>query len=231
MYKSKKIIAIIPARSGSKGLIDKNIKDLNGKPLIFYTIEAAKESNVFDYIMVSTDSEKYAEISRKYGAEVPFLRSESNSNDNSGSWDVVKEVLDNLQEKYDIIVLLQPTSPLRTSKNIKEAVDLFFDKNADSIVSVSKFSHPIAFVNTLNESLSLKGFIKEEYQNMRRQDFEQNYMLNGAIYIVKTEFVNKNLDLFRKNSFAYIMEEEHSVDIDQELDFAFAETLMKKRSY
>ena len=128
MFKEKKIIAVIPARSGSKGLKDKNIKKLNGKPLIAYTIDAAKNANIFDKIIVSTDSEKYAEISREYGAQVPFLRSGKNSSDGANSWDVVKEVLMKLDEKYDIIVLLQPTSPLRTSENILESLKLFFKK-------------------------------------------------------------------------------------------------------
>jgi CMP-N,N'-diacetyllegionaminic acid synthase len=153
MYNNKKIIAIIPARSGSKGLKDKNIKELKGKPLIAYTIEAAKKSEIFDRIIVSTDSEKYAEISKKYEAEVPFLRSNENSGDKAGSWEVVKEVLSKLDEKYDIVILLQPTSPLRTSQNIKEAIDLFFEKNADTLFSVCETSHPAFWCNTLNENL------------------------------------------------------------------------------
>lgn len=227
MYNNKKIIAIIPARSGSKGLLDKNIKELKGKPLIAYTIEAALNSNCFDKILVSTDSEKYAEISKKYGADVPFLRSKENSTDKSDSWSVCKEVLDKLDEKFDVIILLQPTSPLRTPDNIKEALDLFFTKKADVIVSTSKISHPVQWCNTLPENLSLKDFIKEEFKNKQRQELPQNYKLNGAIYIVKSELIKANLDLFRENSYAYIMDEENSIDIDNKLDFSIAESLIK----
>lgn len=227
MYKNKKIIAIIPARSGSKGLVDKNIKELNGKPLIAYTIETAKMSNVFDYIMVSTDSEKYAEISREYGAKVPFLRCEANSTDNADSWDVVKEVLDNLQEKYDIIVLLQPTSPLRTAENIKEALDLFIEKKADVVTSVTKTPHPIQWCNTLPQNNSLYKFIPEKYQDKRRQDLEQGYTLNGAIYIIRTDLVSSNVNLFAENSYAYIMDEKNSIDIDNKIDFIIAKTILE----
>ena len=227
MYNNKKIIAIIPARSGSKGLKDKNIKELNGKPLIAYTIEAAKNSGVFDKIIVSTDSEEYAEISRQYGAEVPFLRSPETSGDKAGSWAVVKEVMDKLDEKYDVVILLQPTSPLRTSKNITEALKLFFDKNADSVCSVCETDHPMFWCNTLDTNLSMKNFIKKEY-NIPRQMLPKSYTLNGAIYIVKASSIN-NINLYSDKSFAYIMKKEDSVDIDNEIDFMTAELLLQNR--
>lgn len=226
MYKENKIIAIIPARSGSKGLKDKNIKDLNGKPLIAYTIESAKNSCIFDKIFVSTDSEKYAEIAKKYGAEVPFLRSAENSNDKAGSWAVVEEVLSNLEEKFDIVVLLQPTSPLRTSQNIKEAVDLFFEKNADTVISVCETDHSIFWCNTLDETLCAKDFIKSEYR-VPRQQLPKSYTLNGAIYIVKTDLLN-NLNLYGEKSYVYIMDKKNSIDIDCEADFQYAKILINK---
>jgi CMP-N,N'-diacetyllegionaminic acid synthase len=225
MYNDKKIIGIIPARSGSKGLKDKNIKELCGKPLIAYTIEAAKQSGVFDCIMVSTDSEKYARIAREYGASVPFLRSSENSSDKSGSWDVVREVLANLNEKFDIVVLLQPTSPLRTSQHIKEAVDLFFEKDADTVCSVCETPHPMFWCNTLNEDLSMMDFIKKEYQK-RRQELPKSYTLNGAIYICKTKYID-NLDFYSNKSFAYVMNKNSSIDIDENLDFQLCELIIK----
>ena len=226
MYNDKKIIGIIPARSGSKGLKDKNIKELCGKPLIAYTIEAAKQSGVFDYIMVSTDSENYAQIACEYGASVPFLRSEENSSDKSGSWDVVREVLANLKEKFDIVVLLQPTSPLRNAQYIKEALNLFFEKDADTVCSVCETPHPIFWCNTLDESLSMKEFIKREY-DLPRQLLPKSYTLNGAIYICKSDNINC-LDFYSSKSFAYIMDKNSSIDIDEELDFILCELVMKK---
>lgn len=227
MYKNKSIIAIIPARSGSKGLPDKNIKKLCDKPLIAYTIEAAIDSGCFDYVMVSTDSEKYAEISKKYGAEVPFLRSKENSSDTASSWDVCLEVLNKIDKKFDIVVLLQPTSPLRTAQNIKEAIDLFFEKNADSILSVTKLDHPIEWCNYLPEDFSLNNFIKQEHRHKRRQDLLNSYRLNGAVFIIKSNLLSSNINLFSEKSYAYVMDENKSIDVDTEKDFIIAKALLE----
>ena len=221
---NKKIIAIIPARSGSKGLKDKNIKELNGKPLIAYSIEAAKEAGIFDEIIVSTDSEKYAQIARHYGANVPFLRSEENSSDTAGSWGVVREVLSKLEDKFDIAVLLQPTSPLRTAKNIVEAYQMLLDKNADTVCSVCETAHSAFWCNVLDENNSMENFIDKKYQ-VPRQQLQKTYTLNGAIYIIKTELI-ESPDFYSKNSFAYVMKKEESIDIDSEFDFKYAEVLM-----
>lgn len=226
MYNEKKILAIIPARSESKGLPDKNIKEINGKPLVAYTIEAAIQSSCFDKVLVSTDSEKYAEISRRFGAEVPFLRSKENSSSGSGSWSVCEEVLKKLDEDFDLVVLLQPTSPLRTASDIQGALDFFFLKNADSVVSVTRLSHPREWCNILPESLTLCDFLKAESRNKRRQDLPQSYTLNGAIYIVKAKMVNSILDLYCQNSYAYVMDESHSIDVDSEFDFKMAQLLL-----
>lgn len=137
-------IAIIPARSGSKGLKDKNIRELAGKPLISYTIEAAIESRLFEEIMVSTDSCQYAEIAKEYGAVVPFLRSQENASDSASSWTTVKEVLDNYSKRgrmFDTFCLLQPTSPLRDSEDIRKAYEIYEEKEAFSVVSVCEAEH------------------------------------------------------------------------------------------
>ena len=229
MFKGKKIIAIIPARSGSKGLKDKNIKNLCGKPLISYTIDAALKAKIFDKVLVSTDSKRYAEISANFGAEVPFLRSSENSSDKAGSWDVVKEVLSKLDEKYDIVVLLQPTSPLRTSENILESLELFFEKKADTVVSVCETEHPSFWCNTLDETLSAKDFIKKEYC-CRRQDLPKTYTFNGAIYIIKANLMS-GADFCGQNSYAYIMDKNNSIDIDSKLDFIIAENIMSEADF
>ena len=225
MYKNNKILAIIPARSGSKGLKDKNIKNLKGKPLLAYTIEAARACMFFDRVIVSTDSEKYAQIAKNYGADVPFLRTAINSSDNANSWDVAKEVLSKLEEKYDVIVWLQPTSPLRTAEDITKAIDLFFEKEADTLFSVCETQHPMFWCNTLDETLSAKDFIKQEFHKPRQQ-LPKSYTLNGAIYVVKTACL-KNLNLYSDKGFVYIMDKKHSIDIDTEIDFKLAELLLK----
>ena len=140
-----KNLAIIPARSGSKGLPDKNIKPLLGKPLMAYSIEAAIASGVFDEVMVSTDSEKYAEIAKSWGANVPFLRSKVTASDTASSWDMADEVLNNYRDKFgltfDTFCLLQPTSPLRTAENIRAAYYLYSQKAKFAVVSVCETEH------------------------------------------------------------------------------------------
>lgn len=215
----QKILAIIPARSGSKGLPHKNIKILAGKPLLAHSIECAKSSGIFTDIIVSTDSAEYKKIAEQYGASVPFLRSAETASDTASSLSVILETLKNCSTQYDIVILLQPTSPLRMPFHIKEALELFNEKNADSVISVTKFSHSIAWVNFLDESLSLLNFVKKEYLNKRRQDIPEAYMLNGSIYIFRTSALNESFNMFGENSFAYIMDKKYSYDIDDEEDF------------
>lgn len=219
-----KSIAIIPARSGSKGLPDKNIRDLGGKPLIAYSIEAALRSKMFDTVMVSTDSKKYAGISRQYGAEVPFLRSAVTSGDSAGSWDVVREVLEKyskLGREFDTVMLLQPTSPLRTAKDIVNAFKLKEEKNANAVISVCEVDHSPLWSNTLPDSLSMKGFINNS--DVHRQQLPTYYRINGAVYLTDTEFLYKGGSIYENNCFAYIMPRDRSVDIDNEMDFRMAE--------
>lgn len=222
-------LAIIPARSGSKGLPDKNIKELFGKPLIAFSIEAALASGVFDTVMVSTDSEKYAKISKDLGAEVPFLRSDATSTDTSSSWDVVEEVLrgyHNIGKDFDTFMLLQPTSPLRTTKNIQDAYHEMQLRNAYSIVSVCETDYSPLYCNILNDDLSLKGFIKQENKGKRRQDMPVYYRINGAIYLVYTDYFLQNHDIYREKCFAYIMDRKASIDIDEEYDFLMAQSIL-----
>lgn len=223
-------IAVIPARSGSKGLKDKNIREINGKPLIAYAIEAAQKSNLYDCIHVSTDSVRYAEIAREYRAEVPFLRNKELSSDLATTWDAMRFVLReyrNLGKDFDTITVLQPTSPLRDWRDIQKAFRLFQDKKADSVVGVCEMEHSPLWSNTLPEDHCLKGFIREEV-NGPRQKLSEYYRLNGAIYILKAQFLLKYGNLYGENGYAYIMSKEHSIDIDDEFDFAIAEILMKK---
>lgn len=224
-----KRIAIIPARSGSKGLKDKNVKLLNGKPLMAYTIEAAIRSAVFDVIFVSTDSELYAEIARGYGADAHFLRSEVNSSDQASSWDTVREVIMQFEKEgflFDEIMLLQPTSPLRTSEDIINAFIIFEKQNAMAVESLTEMDHSPLWSNTLPSDMSMDGFFNE-YSNMPRQALPIYYRENGAIYLVKRTLIDKrDPEIFAKGCYAYIMPRKRSIDIDVELDFKIAEVIM-----
>lgn len=227
------ILTVVPARSGSKRLKDKNIKILNGKPMITWTIEAALGSKYIENVMVSTDSKEYARIAMQYGADVPYLRDKVLSSDTSSSFDVIKNIIDfytnkNINFKY--IVLLQPTSPLRNNKHIDEALDLFFAKKANSVISVCECEHSPLWSNTMPEDGSMDLFLPPKIKNIRSQDLEKYYRLNGAIYIAKIKEFIQYKGFFMPNSFAYKMEPMYSIDVDTDYDFTIANLLLKKIS-
>lgn len=219
-------IAIIPARSGSKGLKDKNIIDLCGKPLIAYSIEAALETGLFDHVIVSTDSEHYAEIAQHYGAEV-MMRGEALSNDKATTFMVLEDILKNrLQESIDYFVLLQPTSPLRTSKHITEAIEKFESKieHFDFLVSMKEAEHAKVLVNPIDDDESLKYF-DTDFSNYRRQGYK-DYSPNGAIFIAKPDSYLEQKHFFGAKALSYIMSAEDSVDIDGALDLIIAKSII-----
>jgi CMP-N,N'-diacetyllegionaminic acid synthase len=224
------MLAIIPAREGSKGVIGKNIRNLAGIPLIAHTIRAAIESKKIDRIIVSTDSEKIAKVATEYGAEVPFLRPKSIAQDDSFILDNYNYVLDRLKiEKndgfsIDSFVALQPTSPFRNSYDIDQAINLYQSNKTDSVISFTKESHPLEWNRVINPNNTFSNFMSEEVYN--RQKYESIYRFNGAVYVYSSHLVNKNL-MYSINSLAYLMPEERSLDIDTETDFLFAEFLMR----
>ena len=205
MIGKKKLLAVIPARGGSERIPKKNILNLSGKPLISWTIEAALASKYIDDVVVSTDDNEIFTIAKKYGAKVPFIRPD--------------------------IILLQPTSPLRTVKNIDESIELLQQKNCDSIVSVCKVDHSPLWCNTIPSSGSLSNFLDDRVSNSRSQDLESYFRLNGAIYLCKIKRVLSEKTFFIKDStYSYKMNRENSIDIDEMIDFNIAEMLMSKRS-
>ena len=235
-----KTIAIIPARSGSKGLPDKNIRPLNGIPLMAHTIKAALESGMFDTVMVSTDSEQYAEIARQYGAEVPFLRSEETSRDDSPTMDAVKEVLKNYEamgREFDNFCILQPTSPLRDAQDIRDAFAFMKEKNAKYIVSCCELGTPVALTYKLGESrcstdLTMSAEYYEaikKHRYLRRQVLPTDYRTNGAIYIRDMEMLRPGYKHNPAESYFFIMPEEKSLDVDSLLDFLICETVLKHK--
>jgi CMP-N,N'-diacetyllegionaminic acid synthase len=225
-------IGIIPARGGSKGVPKKNIRQINGLPLIQYTIESALKSSCLQQVIVSTDSEEIASIAKSIGANVPFIRPAELATDEASSIDVLKHAIkevENLGTSVDHIMLLQPTSPLRTNKQIEEAHNIYTKNGHIPIVSVCKTqSHP--YIMKRIKERFLEDFIEKPSHMTRRQDFPELYELNGAIYITKKENVQSGF-IYRGNCcLPYIMDFESSLDIDEELDFFIAEAILKKRS-
>lgn len=226
-------LAVIPARSGSKGLPDKNIRPLRGKPLIAYTIEAARAAGVFAEVVVSTDSEVYAEVAQQWGATTPFLRSPELSTDTASSWDVVRDLIRRLSVKgveYDTIALLQPTSPLRAAGDIVRGYRELVERDADAIVAVCEVDHSPLWSNVLPADHSLRGFVSRDVQSASRQQLPRYYRINGAIYILRVPALFGDFDLYGQGSYALVMPRERSIDIDDATDFLIAETLLTTRA-
>lgn len=226
------ILCVIPARSGSIRLPNKNIKSLNGKPLIEWTIESALKVNLISQVIVTTNDDFIIEIAQKYGIEPPFKRPEELCTDNSTTFDVVKHTIDfvlaNFDKKFDFVLLLQPTSPLRTAQSIISAIELLINKNADAVVSVTQCEHSPLWTNTLNEDLLMSNFLDEKVLNKRSQDLPIYYRLNGAIYLCSvSEFLKQKTFFIKENIYAYKMTNQESIDIDTLVDFYLAEALMK----
>lgn len=231
---SRLVIAIIPARGGSKGLPGKNIKKMNDKPLIWYTINVAKKSKFVDKIIVSTDADGIANISKSFGAEIPFMRPKELARDNSLGIDNYIYTIDRLNKElnYSIseFIILQPTSPLRTSLDIDNAIKIFKEKKADSVISVSEAIHPPIWSKRIDEKGILRNYFDIKISNKNRQEIEKAYMPNGAIFVFKFSLLKEKYSYYSDKTYPYIMPLERSIDIDSKLDFEFAEYLMKKNA-
>ena len=224
-----KKIAVIPARSGSKGLPNKNILMLGNKPLIAYTIEAALKSNEFERVIVSTDSLEYKYIAEKFGAEV-FMRSEELSNDKASSFVVIEDVLNKIEITIDYFVLLQVTSPFRNENHIKESIELFEKSISeyDFLISMQKSDKSSSLIKPIYDSGTLEEY-NIDYSNYSRQKYDE-YHPNGAIFIGKVKEYLEQKHFFGKRSKAYFMNKEDSIDIDDSLDFEIAITILTKKN-
>ncbi len=227
MYKNKTFLAIIPARGGSKRLPRKNILDLRGKPLIGWSIEAALKSKYIDKVVVTSDDNEILSIAKQFGCST-IKRPERLASDTATTFDAIKHTIEHMK-RYDYIILLQPTSPLRDYKHIDNAIKLLESKKANAIVSVTEMDHSPLWSNTLSEDKNMNNFLRDEILNKRSQDLEIYYRLNGAIYICQTQKLLEEKSFFLKDSiFAYEMDRKSSVDIDEEIDFRFTELLIKE---
>lgn len=227
MINEKSVLAIIPARGGSKGIKGKNIFSIEGKPLIAYTIEAACASEYIDTVIVSTDNQEIADVSKAYGAEVPFLRPAELASDYAKTIDAVLHAVYTLKEmgkEYDYLVLLQPTQPLRSAEDIDHAI-ILCDKEMRGVVSISRVKdHPVLmrYMNAQGEMCKLL----ELNSTVRRQDMPDYYRVNGCVYVNPMSEVTGELS-FNDNPIPYIMPVERSVDIDGYEDIALVEYYLR----
>lgn len=234
MYKGKTILGLIPARGGSKGLPGKNIKPMCGKPLVAWTIEKAKKSKYFDKVIVSTDDSQIADISKKYGAEIPFLRPAELAADHASSMDVIFHALDYFKTKgvvFDAVALLEPTSPLREDKDIDQAIELLYsnEDKIDSVVSVGEvqLEHP-AIVKVI-----ANGYVKPYDDSWgkvtRRQELSKVYFPYGVIYIATTKSLRVAKTFYQEKTKPYFIERWQNYEIDDLYDFMNIETILKHR--
>ena len=219
-----KTLAMITARGGSKRIPRKNIKEFNGKPIIAYSIEAALSSGVFDEVMVSTDDEEIAEITKKYGAKVPFFRSEKTANDFATTVDVIEEVLNTYKERgeeFDIFCCIYPTAPFITAKRLKDAVEELSKSDADSLIPVVRFSYPPQRAMEVHDGKLV--FRQPENLSKRSQDLEPHFHDAGQFYVVRSESFFKNRGIMVGDILPMELSELEVQDIDNEVDWKLAE--------
>ena len=227
MYKNNSFLAIIPARGGSKGLPGKNIKDLCGKPMVVHTIEQALKSKYISDVIISTDSKDIEKIAIEHGAKSYFLRPKYLASDNAKVIDNYIYTIDRLNKYFGYsiksFVSLQPTSPLRNTEDIDGAIELFINKNADSVISYTEEYHPIEWHKYITKDGKFENIFEERLLN--RQEIRKTYFPNGAVFVFDYNLIKQN-KYYGDNSYAYIMPRERSIDIDTIEDFRYAEFIM-----
>tara|TARA_A100001388_G_C28754720_1_gene494317 strand:+ start:171 stop:842 length:672 start_codon:yes stop_codon:yes gene_type:complete len=221
-----KNIALIPARGGSKGIFRKNIKLFNSKPLIYWTIKTALESDYIDRVIVSTEDDEIADLSRSFMAEVPFKRPTELASDNTKGIEPVLHALNNLSN-VDNVLLLQPTSPLRKAIHIKEIFEIRSKYNSDSAVSITPLRKNINLCFNLDSQNRLTPHTND-LKLLPRQEYKNSFVLNGALYLSTSESILKKKSFISSSTIGYIMPEEYSIDIDNQFDWDIAEFLMSK---
>lgn len=226
----KKILAIILAREGSKRLPNKNYKILAGKPLIVHTFNVLKKSKLFDKIVLSTDSKKLYRLALKHKIEAPFIRPKRLSASNSLAVDAIKHCLDYLKKRgeyYDYVQYVMPTSPLKQAKDFLNAYKFFKKKKADMVISVSKVSKPKDWIQIVKKNLSMKNWYKVSKKKLKKNYINDEYIINGCIYLAKWEIFFKKKNWYKQKTFAFKMPPSRSVDIDDINDFNLAKIYFK----
>jgi CMP-N,N'-diacetyllegionaminic acid synthase len=226
------MLAIIPARGGSKGLPNKNILLLDGIPLIAYTIMAAIKAKEISQIIISTDNEKIASIAKKYEVDIPFMRPEILAQDESNANDTYIYTIERLKNDFKIhhheFIVLQPTSPLRNHHDIDSAIKLFNEKDADSVISCVESTFPPLWALKLDKMNAINKYFETNALELNRQDIEPAFFPNGAITILKYSTFKESRSFYSGNSFGYQMPTERSIDIDTIQDFNHAEMMVQK---
>jgi N-acylneuraminate cytidylyltransferase len=228
MIDGKKVLGLIPARGGSKGVPGKNIRVVGGEPLIAWTIKAARNARLIDRVVLTSDDPQIVEVARQHGCDAPFLRPPALATDASPTIDAVLHALDHLPG-YDYLVLLQPTSPLRTGDDIDECIKYFLTSGADSCATVVECCESPYWMYSVDTTGRMRPVLGEGATITRRQDLPRCYSLNGAIYVASIPWIRKSMGFLDAETVGWIMPRERSIDIDTERDFEFLQFLMDKQ--
>ncbi|MCB1174173.1 MAG: acylneuraminate cytidylyltransferase family protein [Leptospiraceae bacterium] len=224
------IVALVPARGGSKGLPRKNVLPLNGKPMIAWAVEGALKSACIQRVVVSTDDDEIMDAAVAAGAEAPFRRPDELATDTATARDVILHFLDWMRD-YDVepevFVILQPTSPMRDHEDIDRCLQKMSQHDAQAVVSVCEAEHHPWLMNELPDDGNMGGFLRESAMDARRQDLRPQYRLNGAVYACRSDFFRSTGSFYGLRTYACVMSRERSVDVDDRMDFRFAELLMR----
>lgn len=229
MIDDKKVLAIIPARGGSKGVPRKNIRNLAGKPLIAWTIEEAKKSKFIDRIVLSSEDEEIIEVAKEYGCDVPFIRPIHLAQDDTPGIDPLLHALDEV-EGYDYVISLQPTSPLRIAEDIDACIKKMVEINSPACVTIAESRNSPYWMYTVNDKAKMEPLIKQDKLTVRRQDLPVVYALNGAVYAAEVNWLKKTKSFLTSETAASIMPNNRSYDIDTEDDFNVCEFLLWRKN-
>jgi N-acylneuraminate cytidylyltransferase len=227
MIKGKTVLAITPARGGSKGIPRKNITQVGGKPLIAWTIEEAKKSRYIDRLILSSEDDETIEVAKTWGCEVPFKRPIELAQDDTPGIDPVLHALETLPI-YDYVILLQPTSPLRNRDDIDSSLERCLSANANACVSVTEVAENPYWMYTIAEDGAMHQLMQTDNVFSRRQDLPKVYKLNGAVYVAKCEWLTRSRSFVSSETIAYVMPSHRSLDIDNELDMSILGMIIRK---
>ncbi|MHB1013755.1 MAG: acylneuraminate cytidylyltransferase family protein [Desulfurivibrionaceae bacterium] len=225
------VLALITARGGSKGLPRKNIRALGGKPLLAWTVEAAKCSRYIDRIILSSDDQEIIRIGLQYGCECPFIRPAELASDGASTMDAVHHALGNIENHYEYLVLLQPTSPFRSAEDIDNCLERCLSLNAPACVSVTECEKNPYWMYSITEDGRVKPVIPMENRPQRRQELPKAFVLNGAIYVAQSKWLSEKESFVQDETVACVMPQERSLDIDTLQDFQRAQFLIEKENH
>jgi N-acylneuraminate cytidylyltransferase len=229
MIHEKSILAVIPARGGSKGLPRKNIRILAGKPLIAWTIEEAKKSKYIDRLILSSEDTEIISVAQQWGCDAPFVRPQELATDETPGVEPILHAIDALSEKYDYVVMLQPTSPLRIAEDIDGCIEMCVNSTAPVCVSMTKPEKSPEWMYRVADTGSTVPVTNLGYTSSRRQELQSSFVLSGAVYVAETAWLKQHRTFISEEMIAFRMPPDRSKDVDTDLDLEFCEFLLRKR--